>query len=370
MQAASGLRGGAARENRGRFPLRNGARDFSMSTAPTPSSLRAFLQSRGGAVPWRHWMEAALYDPERGYYAAQIRTVGRRGDFSTSATLSSSLGKAVARWIVQQWNAAGRKLPLIEIGPGDGSLHRSVLACLGFCGRRGLRSHLVERSPVLRAVQQERLRRWRSRITWHDTVETALEAADGAALLFSNELADAFPATLLQWQGGRWHEVWLRIAYDGGIVEELRDCPPGLTSSACGIPWDDGQRIEVLQSWREWLTAWRSQWKAGAMLTIDYGGRPAEIYYRRPGGTVRGFLHHQRLDGAALYTHMGRCDVTVDVNFTDLRQWGEALALETVECVTQREFAGRYLDIEGDPLYDVGGPAEAFRCLVQRPAVR
>ena len=48
----------------------------------------------------------------------------------------------------------------------------------------------------------------------------------------------------------------------------------------------------------------------------------------------------------------------------------EALGLETVECVTQREFAGRFVGTEGHPFYAEGGGAEAFRCLVQRPSGR
>ena len=174
-----------------------------MADSAVSSLLRAFLEKAGGAAPWRDWMAAALYDPAHGYYTAQIRTVGRTGDFSTSATLSGHLGLAVARWVAQEWKAAGRKLPLIEVGPGDGSLHAGVLAGLGWLGRRGVRCHLVERSPVLREVQQRRLRRWRGKIEWHGTMESALERCGGEALVFSNELADAFPATLLQQEAGK-----------------------------------------------------------------------------------------------------------------------------------------------------------------------
>lgn len=39
------------------------------------------------AVRFDHFMEAALYDPGHGYYTSRIRTVGTRGDFSTTATL-------------------------------------------------------------------------------------------------------------------------------------------------------------------------------------------------------------------------------------------------------------------------------------------
>ena len=96
-------------------------------------------------MSWRDWMEAALYDPDNGYYSKNIRTVGRRGDFSTSATLGPELGTAIAKWIRQEWKSAGRRLPVIEVGPGDGSLQRQVLSKLGLTGRAGLRCHLEQR---------------------------------------------------------------------------------------------------------------------------------------------------------------------------------------------------------------------------------
>ena len=51
------------------------------------------------AEPFSQFMARALFDPERGYYTRHIRTVGSRGDFSTSATLSPSLRGAAAAWL-------------------------------------------------------------------------------------------------------------------------------------------------------------------------------------------------------------------------------------------------------------------------------
>ena len=246
---------------------------------------------------------------------------------------------------------------MIECGPGDGTLHRRVLQALGFRRRWGLRTHLVERSPVLRAQQQAVLKGW-PRPQWHTGMGEALTACGGEALIFSNELADAFPATLLQWTGSAWQEVWLELNAQGGIVEALRDLLEPVESTACALPWPQGQRIEVLESYRHWLNDWRAAWRSGAMLTIDYGGTAEEIYHRRPGGTARGFLRHQRLDATQLYAAMGRCDVTVDVNFPDLIAWGQAAGLETVACMTQREFSGSS---------DAGPEEDAFQCLIQRP---
>ncbi len=309
-------------------------------------------------------MAAALYDPQRGYYTAQVRSVGRRGDFSTSATLSQDLPAAVARWIRTEWAKAGRKLPLIECGPGAGVMHDRVLDSLGFGGRWGLRSCLVERSPVLRREQEQTLRRRRG-VRWFAGMQEALAECGGEALIFSNELVDAFPATLLEWDGEHWREVWLELTVAGGIAETLRACSDDLLGSACRLSWAKGQRVEVLLSYRDWMYEWCREWKAGAMLTIDYGGAPAEVYYRRPGGTVRGYLHHQRLSAGELYACMGRCDVTVDVNFTDLEEWGRAAGLEATCCITQQEFIyPGSSETEGSLRRPEN---EAFQCLIQRP---
>jgi SAM-dependent MidA family methyltransferase len=53
----------------------------------------------GGTVPAERFMQEALYNPAFGYYSSRIRTVGRRGDFSTWATLDSSLSLGIATWI-------------------------------------------------------------------------------------------------------------------------------------------------------------------------------------------------------------------------------------------------------------------------------
>src|ERR1700761_6863926 len=105
-------------------------------------------------------MESALYDPHRGYYMRHIHTVGRHGDFSTSATLSTALGEAVATWIKAERGRQPAVRTLIEIGGGDGSLALSVLRHLGWWNRTRLRFCMVERSPVLRDQQARKLARY------------------------------------------------------------------------------------------------------------------------------------------------------------------------------------------------------------------
>ncbi len=335
----------------------------------------------GGAVPFSEWMRRALFDPHRGYYARHIRAVGRRGDFTTAAGAGGALGQAVARWIRSELSRPPRVRAVIEVGGGDGSLMRSVRRSLGFFTRRGLRFLMVESSPVLRE-QQEAALRGRD-VTWFHELHTALDACDGCAIIFHNELLDAFPVTLAEWDGNEWREVWL-TRKGGGWTEDLRGLELGETErrefgalSPAILPAP--QRVELGSAARAWLRGWAPHWHGGAMLTLDYGGEFPELYRRLPRGTLRAYLLHQRLTGGSVYENMGRQDITADVNFTDLMRWGEGFGWESSPLETQHDFLRRNLPgfarrLGRDPalrfLADEHGAGTAYRALVQRVPVK
>ena len=250
--------------------------------------------------PFSSFMSRALFDSQRGYYTRNIKTVGARGDFSTSATLSPELGKRIAAWLKDARN-------VIEIGAGNGQLMEQVQRSLGWWRRLGMRFHIVETSPVLREQQQKHLKG----VTWHETIESALAATGGEAWIYHNELLDAFPATLIEWHGGTWHEVW--------VPDELRplEIDPQPFSALRHTGFAEGQRCEIHPSIRDWLQNGFTGWKRGQMLTIDYGDEFPALYHRRPGGTLRGYLMHQRLYWPELLQSAGRMDLTADINFTD-----------------------------------------------------
>lgn len=323
-------------------------------------------------MSFEDFMAMALYDPEIGYYTTGISDVGgRSGDFATSATLSGAIGKAVAGWIEaeireRQWKGP---VPLIEVGGGNGSLAATVLKSLGWRGRRRVRYHLVEVSPPLREKQQKRLNR--HGVTWHGDIGAALREAQGQALIFSNELVDAFPAKWLRWRAdpGVWQEVCVRYDPASGLKEVFREVPGDLTPatySAMSLSHrPDGQRIEVLPSFRRWITGLSLHWQSGAMLTIDYGGPTAEaVYHRRPRGTMRAYFRHERIEGGGVYGRIGKQDITAEVTFADLVKWGEALGIETVRLSAQRDFLERFG--AGQDMMAGDGAGEAFQVLEQR----
>jgi SAM-dependent MidA family methyltransferase len=302
-------------------------------------------------------MARALFDPERGYYTRQIRTVGRAGDFSTSATLSPALGRAVAAWIKAESRLQPQVCHIIEIGAGDGSLMHAVRKSLGWWARRRFTFHIVDTSPVLRQEQQKKLG---TKVTWHQDIESALAAAQGHAFIYHNELLDAFPATLVQWSAAeqRWLEVWVPEqphpqSLDAAHFSALRH-----------TTFADRQRCELHPSIRDWLQQWTPHWKSGAMLTIDYGDEFPRLYHRRPHGTLRAYLLHQRLTGADVYANPGRQDITADINFTDYAAWLRELGLEEASQQTLAEFL--HSQVAPACLTDSDGAGTAFKCFVHR----
>ena len=302
-------------------------------------------------------MARALFDPERGYYSRHIRTVGRGGDFSTSATLSPSLGGAVAAWLKSESRFQPHVHHLIEIGAGDGSLMQSVRKSLGWWTSRKFTLHIVENSPVLRAEQQKRLG---GKVCWHHDLESALAHAQSHAFIYHNELLDAFPATLVQWdaQDRRWLEVWVPESLHPHELEAAH------FSALRHASFKDGQRCELHASIRDWLHHWTPHWKGGSMLSIDYGDDFPQLYHRRPHGTLRAYLLHQRLTGAEIYANPGRQDITADINFTDYAQWLAELGLTAVSRHTLAEFLRPHA--APAQLLDPDGAGSSFKCLVHR----
>ncbi len=356
------------RDCRDRHPDFCEVMSFSSPSPDAGPQLRDWLAAEGGAAPFRKFMEAALYDPVFGYYSKRIRTVGRDGDFSTSATLSPVLARAVAGWVNAEAAAGPGIRDLIEIGPGSGALHRELRRALGWRGRWHWRSHLVERSPGLREVQRRTVGVG-GRVRWHEEPGSALAAAGGRALIFSNELVDAFPVRVFQKHAGVWQEVWLELTDGGKVVETVRELSEGDEGPGLSLTdYPDGQRVETQEAWRDWLRGWREEWKAGAMLTVDYGDRAGRLYHRRPQGTLRGYQGHRRLDGTEIYRNLGTCDLTADVNFSDLIRRGEALGLAFRSLESQLEFLRRFVRAESgvaERLMDPAGAGGAFLCLVQ-----
>lgn len=322
--------------------------------------LQRAIEEAGGAVTFERCMAIALHDPQVGYYARRAATVGRAGDFSTSATLSPLLARAVAAWAKERRPRGAWSF--VELGGGDGSFAREFRRALGWWARLRFGYRFVEIGERLRAAQRGAL--GERGVHWHRSIGEALAAAGGQALIFGNEFIDALPCAVLE-RASR-AEPWEEIGVAWPPREVRLPARPELL--ACGSSaLERVGRIEIHLAARAWLRELAANWRRGGLLLIDYGGTAEECFHRRPRGTLRGYFRQQRVDGAEVLERLGHQDLTADVNFDDLARWAAEAGLRPREVQTQRDFllphAGSRRSAADDFLLDEAGAGSAFKVL-------
>lgn len=303
-------------------------------------------------IRFDHFMAESLYG-ENGYYTSPRTILGRRGDFTTTPKLTDSLAKAFAAWIKQEWKNHGTKLSVIELGPGDGSLAAGIFEQIGYFSRRSLDYHLVEISPHLRERQLSAItgKNTATKATAHQSLSAALATTGPEALIISNEFFDAFPVRIFRREQNRFSELHLE-----GLTEHWLPSQNHPQSSLFDKNWPLGQRLEVAESIRSWIHQELSLLKRGSLLTIDYGDTLEHLYHRRPMGSLRAYAHHQLLLPPEAYRNSGKQDLTFDINFTDLSEWGREIGITPVSIKTQSSFTqghGLGLNPEADQAFKV-----------------
>src|SRR4051794_37546727 len=101
------------------------------------------------------------------FYYATRDPLGASGDFTTAPEISQMFGEMAGAALADWWTRAGKPPEAVyaELGPGRGTLANDALRVMRATGFAG-GVHLVETSPVLRAMQRETL----SDAHWHDSV--------------------------------------------------------------------------------------------------------------------------------------------------------------------------------------------------------
>ena len=308
-----------------------------------PSWIADIVATEGGRIPFDRFMELALYNSDHGYYTRNISEIGATGDFSTGLTIGKTLARSIASW--EKAEAAALRLPaanIIELGGGSGELATQILQ--QFPPWRKVRYQVLEISSRLRVLQQTRTRS--KMVKWQTSIEAALAMVNWEAILVANEFVDAFPCKRYELTASGWKEIFLR--FDGASwKEELATSPLTDHLAISESHWQSGQRFELHASYRKWFADLAAHLRKGSVLTIDYGGTPTEIYGHRRHGTVRAYFQHERRENLEVYRQAGRQDITADVNFVDLQDWGREVGFESVSYMTQAKFIQTWAPFRG-----------------------
>ncbi|HZH32098.1 MAG TPA: SAM-dependent methyltransferase [Pyrinomonadaceae bacterium] len=361
---------------------------------PLAERLRARIR-REGVISFREWMAAALYDEREGYYrrAGRPRWGRDGGDYRTSPERTPLFAATCARYFATLHEELGAppRWTILEAGAGAGDFARVALETLAHDHPRVFRAtryYILETSDDACRRARENLAAFADRIEFCRSDEQGLSFEAG--VIFSNELLDAFPVHRVRMRGGRLRELCVGVDEAGGFRwSEQEPTTARLEEhfARMGVGLAEGHIAEVNLAAGEWIERAATLLQRGYVVTVDYGAEAEELYQsaRRSDGTLRGFREHQFV--ADVLARPGECDLTTTINWTQVRQAGEAAKLETISFERQDEFLLRAgaldqlerltsrLDGEAERLrlrlaaremILPGGMGESFQVLVQK----
>lgn len=303
------------------------------------------------------YMNRVLYHPEAGYYTTRESIFGAAGDYYTSFYVHPVVAELLADQFAELWAACARpaSFALVEYGPGEGLFARQAI---DYARRvhpdfwKAIRYHGIELcSKYGSAVSEE-------------------PAAPVAGVIFSNEFFDAWPVHRLVARGGDWQEIFVEVSpLDICEVEDaVSDASLLQYVQRYGIRASEGQQVEIRRGMEDWYQRVSSYLQAGAIFTVDYGDRAAELYSRsRRDGTLMCYDRHRAHTDP--YARPGEQDLTAHVNFSELEEAGERHGFASAGLCSQRRFLldrGLLQRLEEDPAFQ----ADSMEGLQQRLRVK
>ncbi len=361
---------------------------------PLAERLRRRIRSEG-PLTFREWMRAALYDERGGYYqrSGALRW-GRGGDYRTAPERSALFAATFARHFSKLHEELGRPAPfhVVESGGGAGRFARGVLDTLRRDAPDTFASLVYvfdEAGADPRVRAESLLSPFAGRVEFRRISE--ITRALDAAVVFSNELLDAFPVHRVTARGGRLRESYVGLSEDGRdfVFVEGEPSTPRLSEHfrRLGVTLAEGQTAEVNLDASEWLSRAAATLVRGFVVTVDYGDEAAGLYGspERRDGTLRAFRRHERV--ADVLRDPGGQDLTTTVNWTQAVADGEAAGLKTVSLerldafllraglLEQLELEGAHasgeaelaaLRLDAREMILPGGMASHFQVLIQK----
>ena len=112
------------------------------------------------SIPLDQFINISLYDKKFGYYMKK-NPFGKNGDFITSPLISNLFGEMLAIWCISFWEHMGkpRKILLVELGPGEGTLCADLLKTFKQFKNfyNSLEINLLEISDKLKIIQKAKI---------------------------------------------------------------------------------------------------------------------------------------------------------------------------------------------------------------------
>ncbi len=282
-------------------------------------------------LPVDQFFHNVLYDKKYGYYNSK-QPFGKSGDFITAPKISNLFSEMIAIWIISTWELFGKpkKINVVELGPGDGSLTKVLLEVFRKFPRfnASKKIYLYEMSNLLRKVQKKNI--INKEVKWINSLDNIKE---GPVIFFGNEFFDAIPIKQLKFQNNFYYEKYytrkfnskIKVIFKKVITSDIKMIKSFKTLKNQKFIEFPKKGLEILEKIIKKILKLR-----GCILMIDYGYLKSKNL-----DTIQSVKNHKKNN---VLKNLGKADVTSQVNFSLLKEFFKKKKLRVKNTISQKEF--------------------------------
>tara|TARA_Y100000590_G_scaffold397041_1_gene478282 strand:- start:762 stop:1826 length:1065 start_codon:yes stop_codon:yes gene_type:complete len=284
------------------------------------------------SIPLDQFINLALYDKEIGYYMKK-NPFGKQGDYITSPLISNFFGEMIGIWCVAFWKHLGRpkKILIVELGPGDGSLCASLLNTFkNFKDfNNSLEIKLLEKSDILKKIQKSKINN--KKVKW---IKKISELNCGPIIFLGNEFFDSLPIKQIHKKKKIFYEKYVGLSKNNkkmkffykkaknDLIKNIQKL--NLISRGNIIEYPE-KAIKYLK-----IIAKKIEKHDGGLLTFDYG-----YTQNKNQNTLQAVKDHKYIN---ILSKPGGADITSHINYKLFFEVLKKNNLKVEKIVTQNEF--------------------------------
>ncbi len=283
-------------------------------------------------IPLDQFINIALYDKKFGYYMKN-NPFKKKGDFITSPLISNLFGEMIAVWCVSFWEHLGKpkRILLVELGPGDGSLCKTLLETFKHFNKfyNSLEINLLEISDKLKTIQKLKIKN--KKVKWIKKIE---EIKYGPLIFVGNEFFDSLPIKQLYKKKNLFFEKYITLSNNNKEIEFLhKKANKNLIKRVKDLNLISvGKTIEypiVALKFLESIAKKINKF-SGGLLTFDYG-----YTTKKNKNTLQAVRKHKYSN---ILFKPGYSDITSHINFKLFNEILVKKNLDTKKIIKQGEF--------------------------------
>ena len=266
-----------------------------------------------------------------GYYNTQ-QPFGDKGDYITAPKISNLFSEMIAIWIISVWENFGKpkRLNIVELGPGDGTLMKDLLNVFRKFPSFNLAKqiYMFETSKFLKKFQKKNIND--KSVKWINNLD---ELKRSPVIFFGNEFFDAIPIKQFKRKNKRLLEKYYTFGKDFKIREIFKGA--SILDKREIENYKNLKNLNFIEYPKKGLNELNKIIKKileleGYLLMIDYG-------FLKPNNqnTIQSICKHKRNN---ILKNLGKADITSHVNFSLIKEYFKKNNLSVKQIISQREF--------------------------------